>query len=143
MPNAGMNAKGPNSDEWRTPEWLFKALDTEFGFTFDAAAQEGNALCKGWTNDIEAAEKVGMLKDQIIFCNPPYTKIPLFVRILGRAKATSVLLLPARTGTGWFLTLWGMATLRFFRKRVEFLLPDGTPSGSPRFDSLVAIVRGR
>lgn len=33
------------SDVWRTPDALFRALDQEFAFTVDAAADDANAKC--------------------------------------------------------------------------------------------------
>lgn len=32
-------------DDWETPEWLFKELDSEFHFTLDAAASDTNHKC--------------------------------------------------------------------------------------------------
>ena len=32
--------------EYNTPQWLFDALNVEFGFTVDAAAAKDNAKCK-------------------------------------------------------------------------------------------------
>jgi phage N-6-adenine-methyltransferase len=149
MPNDGMNAAGPSNDEYETPPWLFKALDTEFGFTFDAAANEANHLCDLWTGDILAAEKAGALKDQIVFCNPPYSMVEMFIKVALRSSARKwVFLIPSRTGTDWFHLLMSSqkVALRFMRKRIAFLLngvlplgKDGKPQG-PRFDSVIAIV---
>lgn len=33
------------TNEWGTPQWLFDLLRSEFHFTLDAAAAEGNAKC--------------------------------------------------------------------------------------------------
>jgi len=144
-----MNAAGPSNDEYETPPWLFKALDTEFGFTFDGAAQDGNHLCDNYTNDILLAESTGRLKDQIVFCNPPYSMVEMFVKVALRSSARKwVFLIPSRTGTDWFHLLSGSkkVAFRFMRKRIQFLLggvpplgKDGKPQG-PRFDSVIAIV---
>lgn len=156
MPNEGMNVKTPQSDEWRTPPWLFKALDAEFGFSFDGAARWENRLLPRWTDDIAAAcgykgpveEGKLILADDRIFVNPPYSIIDKFVQYALQntyGPRLWVMLLPSRTGTEWFQRLHDhpRVELRFLRKRVEFLDAAGQPSGSPRFDSLIAIVRPR
>lgn len=52
-----------------------------------------------------------------------------------------MLLLPARTDTAWFAALRESgAEIRFFRKRVRFCI-KGIEAESPRFGSLVAVVR--
>lgn len=155
MPNQGMNAAGPSNDEYETPPDFFKTYDTEFGFDFDAAANVQNHLCDEWTNDILDAEKGGHLKGRIVWCNPPYSMIDLFVTIAMRSSARVwVFLLPSRTGNDWFPKLraaemMGRADIRWMRKRIQFLLGGAPPLGkdgkpqSPRFDSMVAIVRPR
>jgi hypothetical protein len=169
MPNAGMNAAGPSNDEYETPPWLFKALDTEFGFDYDAACRlvpmdvvvkkdapllhlpNPNILCASGTTDIVAAERMGELKGRRVWCNPPYSLIEMFTTIALRSSAKLwAFLLPSRTGTDWYHDLWARRAVTEFRpqrKRIQFLLnglppldEKGKPQG-PRFDSLVAIVR--
>ena len=147
--NDGMNVQGPGNDDYETPLWLFKALDTEFGFTFDAAANGANHLCDQWTEDIASALANNHLRGHRVFCNPPYTLIDLFVSAAQISGTFWVLLLPARTGTAWFQALreTSEVEIRFLRKRIQFLLDgkfplgkDGKPQG-PRFDSILAITR--
>jgi phage N-6-adenine-methyltransferase len=138
--NDGLNRIGPNNDEYETPEWLFKALDSEFGFTFDAAANEKNALCHEWTENLDEHLPGA---DEKVFCNPPYSEIEKFVDHALRSESKLwVMLLPNRTDTGWFQKLVDshLVTLRFFRKRVRFCL-NGVEAESPRFGSIIAIVR--
>ena len=148
--NSGMNVQTSENDNYETPPWLFKALDTEFRFTFDVAADINNHLCPMWTNDIERTD---IRNSEIVFCNPPYSNITPFVAQLIAARCLTVFLLPVRTGTSWFLALDRLrhphqAEFRFFRKRIHFLI-DGRepinpktlkPSG-PRFDSMIVMVR--
>lgn len=148
--NSGMNVQTSESDDYETPPWLFKALDTEFRFTFDAAADINNALCPVWTNDIE---KTDMPTNAVVFCNPPYSNIDPFVARLPCMSGIVVFLLPIRSGTAWFARLEQLrkrdhAEFRFFRKRIHFLIDGkeplnpktGKPSG-PRFDSMIVVVR--
>lgn len=136
-----MNATGPSNDEYETPPWLFKALDTEFGFTFDGAASEANALIPHYaTVESELLDWSG----ERVFVNPPYSNIDLFVRRALYMDGFAVLLLPSRTGTEWFQRLKESprVELRFLRKRIRFYL-NGKEEASPRFDSIIAIVRPR
>ena len=137
--NEGFNVQTAQSDEWETPPWLFKALDAEFGFTFDAAATEKNALCANYftgdqDNDLPWHGRV--------FCNPPYSNIEAFVSRALRHPNLSVLLLPVRTDSDWFHALQRdpRVAIRYFRKRIQFCF-DGKPAGSPRFASMIAVIQ--
>lgn len=35
-----------NKDEWYTPEWIFKELDSEFNFDLDPCATKESAKCE-------------------------------------------------------------------------------------------------
>lgn len=154
MPNDGFNVACSNTDEYETPPWLFKALDTEFGFDYDAAANEKNTLCARWTDDI-TINSVLLSDAQHVFCNPPYSNIdPFIVRAADSPIwQTWTLLLPVRGGTDWFATLRslekaGRCEIRFLRKRIRFLIngreplnPKTSKPSGPRFDSLIAVVR--
>ena len=140
-----MNKQTANSDEWETPGWLFKALDVEFWFTFDAAASDSNAKCSRYATDIAWAVKEGAITStDTVFCNPPYSMISMFVLAALESPAPWVLLLPSRTDNGWFPRLVNnndqRVELRWFRKRIKFL-ENGEEMGSPRFASMLAIVR--
>lgn len=132
-----MNAPGPSNDEYETPEWLFKALDTEFGFTLDGAATKENAKLPHWRGE-------GMIpgwRGERVFCNPPYSSIVQFVDSAFTAEL-AVLVLPNRTDTAWFQRLANnpRVELRFFRKRVRFWL-NGKETDAPRFGTILAIIR--
>jgi hypothetical protein len=169
MPNEGMNVRGPSNDEYETPPWLFEACHTEFGFEWDAAARKtdmeveqsdgtilkmvgGNALAGLVSNDIEKDIKMIRAHRGNVWCNPPYSKIDLFIGLALMSPNLWCFLLPSRTGTGWFQRLrWSFdrVEMRPFRRRIQFLLngqpplgKDGKPQG-PRFDSMIAIVRPR
>lgn len=140
-----MSVRAPvtsQSDEWETPQWLFDALNAEFGFTFDAAATKDNHKCRRWTDDIGDAE---IYARDHIFCNPPYSDIETFVDFaLSPGEDTDwVLLLPVRTDNDWFRRLIESrnVTIRYFRKRIAFVA-DGVAMKSPPFASMVVIVNG-
>jgi phage N-6-adenine-methyltransferase len=137
--NHGMNAQTKQSDEWQTPQWLYDALDHEFAFTMDGAATAENTKCKLYST----REALHDWSNQRVFCNPPYSNIELFVReALRRVAEVSVLLLPVRTDSDWFrLLIEREVEIRWLRKRVSFL-ENGVEQTSPRFTSLIAIVKG-
>lgn len=75
---------------WRTPRWLFDALNREFNFCLDAAADPSNHLCNSWLGPgsqlgVAHAENA-LLCDWAtlcpaeyranftVFCNPPYSR---------------------------------------------------------------------
>lgn len=49
------NTPAHDKDCWRTPLWLFDALDIEFGFWLDSAASDKNALCAHWLTEADDA----------------------------------------------------------------------------------------
>lgn len=134
--NDGMNAPGPSNDDYETPGWLFKALNAEFGFTYDGAADERNTKLDRWFPQHNRTH------NDRVFTNPPYSTIEAFVSMAFAHYGLTVLLLPNRTDTGWFRRLIESprVELRFFRKRVRFCL-NGKEAESPRFGTIVAIVR--
>ena len=62
-----------NTDVWSTPQWLFDALDKEFGFTLDPCSDGANNKCvKFYTG-----QENGLLRDwgtETVFMNPPYSE---------------------------------------------------------------------
>ena len=128
-------------DTWATPKWLFDALNAEFCFELDACATEKTAKCSRYFSMQEDAFLQSWSKST--FCNPPYGK-PIEKWILkARQEAEkgnrTVMLLPARTDSGWFhdYCLSGKSEIRFLRGRLCF--DDG--KGRAPFPSMVVIFR--
>ena len=109
-------------DDWETPTDLFNKLNEEFHFTVDLCASDENHKCpKYYTkeNDGMAADLTG----EVVYCNPPYgSKATLqWVKKCAEAKATVVMLLPARTDTRAFHDyIYNKAEVRFLRGRLKF-----------------------
>lgn len=60
-----------SSDEFGTPDWLYKLLDREFQFTVDAAASDLNYKCAHYvTKEMDAFQYD--FSGSRAFCNPPY-----------------------------------------------------------------------
>lgn len=129
------------SDEWETPDDLFRAIDAEFHFTLDACALPSNAKCSNYftQEDDGLSQKLG----GVVWCNPPYGRqIQLWVEkayIAAKAGAADVvMLLPARTDTRWFHDfIYGKAEIRFIRGRIKF---GGCVNNAP-FPSMIVIFR--
>jgi len=141
--NRGMNVPGPLADEYETPGWLFRALDAEFGFDLDPCATKETAKCKTFYTITDDGLKQDWSGARA-FINPPYSQADAWVAAaLEQHVQLAALLLPVRTDNDWFRRLEEnrRVTIRHFRKRIRFLL-NGRELNSPRFTSLVAIVRG-
>ncbi len=125
------------SSEWPTPQEFFDKLNDEFHFTTDVCATSENTKCPEYFTK----EQDGLKQDWrgVCWCNPPYGKgIDAWVRKAAQAKATVVMLLPARTDTKWFHDLvYGKAEIRFVRGRLKF----GCGGGCAPFPSMIVIFR--
>jgi phage N-6-adenine-methyltransferase len=130
---------------WRTPEALYRALDQEFAFTLDAAADDGNAVCDRFFD--QASDAIGQSwAAERVFCNPPYGRgLDEWVR-KGMLEAQDsgalvVMVLPARTGNIWFHRyVLPHAEVRFIRGRLSYRLGGSGKARAP-FDSMVVIFR--
>lgn len=119
------------SDHWATPPEVYDALHAEFGFTFDPCPLKGDedGLKRRWSGRV--------------FCNPPYSKIPEFIKkalwhLHTGDVELAVFLIPARTDTAWFHDYcWGKAEVRFCRGRIKF---QGARWTAP-FPSMIVVFR--
>jgi site-specific DNA-methyltransferase (adenine-specific) len=130
------------TEEWETPQAVFDALDAEFHFTLDAAANHTNSKCRCWLDSNDDA--LTKPWPGVVWLNPPYGKD--MRKWMAKAKAeadagaTVVCLVPARTDTRWFHeSVYGRAELRFVKGRLKF----GDGNGSAPFPSLIAVFRSR
>lgn len=129
------------SDEWETPDDLFRAIDAEFHFTLDACALPSNAKCSRFFSpeDDGLSQKWG----GVVWCNPPYGRqIQKWVKKAYKAAkdrdADVVMLLPARTDTKWFHDyIYGKAEIRFVRGKIKF---GGGVNNAP-FPSMIVVFR--
>jgi phage N-6-adenine-methyltransferase len=158
LTNAYINPS--KSTEWGTPPALFKELNDEFCFDYDAAASHENHLCSTystldgtfhckdekhhWT---KFSSKDGLEYDwsnQITWCNPPYGKgIASWIQKAFTESSKSfptVMLLPAYPDRKWFHTYvlnQPKVEVRFLKGRLKFV---GAKDGAP-FPSMVVIFR--
>jgi site-specific DNA-methyltransferase (adenine-specific) len=136
---------GWTSDQWATPWSLIRELEQRFGpFDLDPAAQEHTAKAPAFYT----IEQDGLTQPSgRVFCNPPYSKPGPWCDRARQATSTGeaesvVMLLPASVDTGWFHDLvLPFADVQFVRGRVRFIGWEGTPIGSPKAPSILAVYR--
>lgn len=119
--------KIPN-DNWRTPKWLYRYLESVYGpFDIDLAASDRNAKCKTYyTINDNALTKQWSYAGRNGFCNPPYSQLsPWLVKAKYEQSLhfQSTWVLPCWNGERfWLLTVFGaqVEITRIFG-RVTFL----------------------
>jgi len=140
-------------DDWQTPDALFNALDEEFGFVLDGAANAENTKCVDWLGPGGMAEDALTFGwptcGEAVWVNPPYSrglqgKFIAKAVDAAQAGAKVVMLLPARTDTRAFHSYiwnqyehkpWPGVEVRFLKGRLRFV---GAPASAP-FPSMVVI----
>lgn len=125
--------KWSGNDNYSTPGYLLGALDHEFGFDLDpcplAPEPEVDGLGLDWSG-------------RRVFLNPPWSRISPWVdKALESGAEVVVMVLPARTDTGWFHRLKDRgAEIRLFRKRMKFVR-GGVQTRGATDGTLVAVLR--
>lgn len=127
------------SEEWGTPQHVFRPLHSEFRFQVDVCATSENAKCKVFFDK----SVNGLDREWSPFrcwMNPPYGgQISNWVKkafLESQRGALVVCLVPARTDTQWWHT-WVMkaAEIRFVAGRIAF----GDGKQSAPFPSCIAV----
>ncbi|MBE8597862.1 phage N-6-adenine-methyltransferase [Xenorhabdus sp. BG5] len=102
----GSNTPKEFKDLWQTPLPLFLALDIEFRFYLDAAADTQNTLCAHYLTERDNALECDWVSHGAIFCNPPYSKISPWIEKAAiecrKQLQPIVMLVPSDTSVGWF-----------------------------------------
>jgi len=119
------------TDDYITPAELYKTLDDEFHFTFDACPLHSRV------------DNLNAPWGERTFCNPPYSNTPGWV-----AKANAewrlgklvVLLIPVRTDTVYFHEhILNQAELRFYRGRIRFHSTSNVQLNRAPFPSMLVV----
>ena len=116
-----------NSQEWATPQNLFKAFDEEFNFVLDVAATFANMKCDHFFDEArdglaqDWAEYINKRKDirgGAVWMNPPYNDVKSWVEKAASEAikgVTVACLLPYRPDTrAWFTHIWDAVTIADF-----------------------------
>lgn len=158
---------GKDSDEWRTPLPVLRAIERHLGVRFiaDMAADRDNALCPVFftkeddTLTITAGKILERIREYIpapdpdkhaLFCNPPYGSTGLAPWINKAALVSKwidlpwVFLLPAsRTEQPWMhIRPASEFNLALVKYRIAYIRPDGTPGTRPNHPSMVMTFPG-
>lgn len=133
------------SDEWETPSAMFEKLNEEFHFTLDPCATSENRKCSKYYTLTEDGLKQNW-GGQIVFCNPPYSKIGTWVKKAYEESIKPgtivVLLIPARTDTRWFHDyIQHRSEIRFIKGRLRFRFSGSDANAPAPFPSMVVIFR--
>ena len=129
-----------NTEEWATPDELFKDLSWAFGrFTLDPCATKENAKCGIYMTkrDDGLAQSWGQHR---VFMNCPYGRgiTEKWVKKAWEESekgATVVCLLPARTDTRWWQTYCTRGYVKFLPGRLKF----GDAKNSAPFPSAIVV----
>ncbi|ATS16818.1 phage N-6-adenine-methyltransferase [Klebsiella pneumoniae] len=121
-------------DLWRTPKWLFVAIQRYLGITFDVdvACNKENALLPSYIGvERDALESSWGDPGTVAFLNPPYSKITPWIEAAIREQArgvTTVMLIPQSLDTMWYerATECANQTVVLSGGRVAFMEPDVT-----------------
>lgn len=132
------------TNEWVTPDYFYRELHQEFGFTLDPCSTHENAKCeKHYTK-----EEDGLKQDwsgEVVFMSPPCKReIKKWVKKAYNESlkgATVVCLIPARPDTSyWHDYIFNKADdIRFLRGRLKFW---GHTNPAP-FPSAVVVYNGK
>ena len=124
----GSNTPKEVRNSWATPQWLFDALNEEFRFEIDAAADSSNHKCATFFDESDNALEIDWVIDTGCFSywlNPPYDNIkPWVTKAIKESAlgATVVMLVPATPDPAWWPEQ--VAEVRFITKgRIHFVDP--------------------
>jgi PHP family Zn ribbon phosphoesterase len=133
-----VTVRNSSGDDWKTPEWFYKKLDSVYHFDFDPCPYQADfdGLKVTWGG--------------VNFINPPYSRKlkEAFIRkALEESKKgkTCVLLLPVSTSTAIFhdVILPNAKKIEFVRGRLKFEQKDkdGTfkAKGCGQHDSMIVV----
>ena len=137
-------------DSWRTPLYLFDALDQEFDFDVDICASEDNKLLLDYfTKERSALTNHWNIYSRAFsaFMNPPYSETQVFMeRAAQQAKLhniTVVALVNANTDTKWFAdAVKSSNEIRLITGRIGFIGEEGEKSNGNTKGQCIIIWRG-
>ena len=145
------NLTESEKDSWATPQWLFDALDQEFDFALDAAANSTNFKVPNfYTQEDDAlsidnwSKNLLLIAKPAVWINPPYSRgmVKAFIdkarEQCTKHKLTIVLLVPATPDASWWPT--DASEVRFITHgRISFEHPteNKTVNGNTKGSAIV------
>lgn len=119
------------SDDYITPPDIYKLLDDEFHFNFDACPLHSRVdnLTQPW--------------GERTYVNPPYSATPQWAKKANdewRQGKLVVMLIPVRTDTVYFHQyILNQASIRYFRGRIKFHDTNNVQQNRAPFPSMICI----
>lgn len=133
-----------SSDEWSTPQYVVDIMAMGYGpFDLDPCCRAETAKAPAYFT--KADNGLALPWHGRVWVNPPYSKPRVWIqKAVDSVKAGEcsrvVMLLPCSTDTTWFHDLvLPHADVTFMRGRVRFLGWKGTPIGSPKSGTMIAV----
>ncbi len=124
---------GDESDGWYTPPWIVEAArEVLGGIDMDpATCAAAQSIVKAGTWYTEAEDGLAHIWHGRLWLNPPYSAPTVWVRkAIQHYKAGDVpaalIITNSYTETGWWQDLAAVATILFFRGRINFWHPEKT-----------------
>lgn len=117
-----------SNDNWTTPDWLFRYLNSRFHFALDAAATKENAKCKRFYDEQSNGLESPWDSFGWTFCNPPYSEVgewvhKAFEEFLVYSRR-SLLLVPVRSDQTWWheivINPEGVCDVEWYLGRISF-----------------------
>lgn len=130
-------------DCWQTPSDVLDLVRAVAPIELDPCTSADNPTgAKHILTETENGLTSDWLGSGLVFINPPYSQMKDWAARITRKAGVwreYVVLLPARTDTRWWHTLVEARPSRvcFWRGRIQFNRPDGTPGQSAPFPSAV------
>lgn len=138
---------GKGADDWCTPSEVLGLVRTFFrgSIGLDPCTNASNPT--GAKHFLTGETYCGLAADWLgfgpVYANPPYSQMAAWADKLAREvkrtglKREYIALLPARTDTKWWHVLMATRPARicFWKGRLKFNRPDGTPGQSAPFPS--------
>jgi len=107
---------------WPTPQYVFDALNLEFGFTLDPCCVPLTAKCRKFYTPTEDGLKQDWSNERV-FMNPPYgSELPRWIKkAFEESKRGSlvVCLVPARVDVNWWHDYATRGEVRFLKGRIK------------------------
>lgn len=143
-PNVSQKPDWWTSDEWSTPLDVFNRIASVYGpFDLDACCRPETAKARCYF--VKEDDALARPWPGRVWVNPPYSNPRPWIEkainavVIGEAQRV-VMLLPAATDTNWFHDLvLPYADVVFMKGRVKFIGWQGTPIGSPKAGTILAI----
>jgi phage N-6-adenine-methyltransferase len=134
-----------NSDNWRTPQWLFDQLNQEFNFQIDLCADKANAKLPIFYSLENNALDENNQWNKTSFANVPYSYAkPFLIKAYEQSRkhnVTIVILLRVDTSNNWWFdhVVKKASETRFIVGRLRFWDEQNKPHYSAKWANAILV----